>query len=290
MTSNGVNSSSLVYVCIMDSAKQRIIFNNPRFLQRRARALLCDDKDKNPWFLHDYAVHGNIETISATKPNFKKAIEIFSGRGFFAKELIKADLLGEGKKIFKLEEIEPAFLGQEAPCISQLDALKFEKESLNLVVCNSGLHLVNDLPQLLLNIRFALKKDGLFLASFIGGNSLRELRQTFLDCEIKAFGGASLRIAPMIELESAVKLLSKCGFASPVSSVETVKVGYDNVFSLFRDIKAMGENAPFIEKSQKPLNRKLIADIANKYQADYKHGDNRVFATYEIINICGWVN
>lgn len=289
VTYDDVNWKSLGYVCNMDSPSQRIIFNTPQFLARRARALLSESP-RSPWFLHDYAIKGNIETIEATKPYFEKAIEVFSGHGKFADELKHCGLLGEGRKIQELEQIEPAFLSEKAPCVSQMEGVQFEKESANLIICNSGLHLVNDLPQLLLNIRSALKKDGLFLASFIGGNSLRELRQTFLDCELKAYGGASLRIAPMIELESAAKLLSKCGFASPVSSVETLKVGYDNVFSLIRDIKAMGENAPLMDKSQKPLNRKLIAQIADKYQTNYPHDNNRVYATFDIINLCGWVN
>ncbi len=274
----------------MDSQPQRLIFNNPRFLEMRAKALLSQNHSKNPWFLHEYATSGNIETIEATKPNFENAVEIFSGTGYLRNELIRRDLLGEGKKIKDLEEIEPAFLYEHKPCISQIEGVQLSKESTNLVVCSSGLHLVNDLPQLLLNIRQALKPDGLFLASFIGGKSLHELRQTLLDCELAAFGGASLRVAPMIEAESAVRLIAKCGFASPVSSVETLKVGYKNVFDLIRDIKAMGENGPILEKSQKPLNRQLIAKIAEKYQEGYAHDNGRVFATFEIINICGWVN
>lgn len=273
----------------MDSNAQNIIFDTPTFLKRRARALTLPQQ-RNPWFLHEYAANGNIETIETTKPNFENAIEIFSGNGFFGNEIAARNLLGDGRKIQTLNEIEPAFLSAKSQNFTDIEGIELEKNSANLIIANSCFHLVNDLPQLLLKIRAALKHDGLFIASFIGGNSLRELRQTFLNIEAKHNGGASLRIAPMIELESAVKLLSKCGFVSPVSSVESLKIGYENVFGLLRDIKAMGENAPFFNKARMPLNRKMIAEIADYYQKEFVHKENRVFATFEIVSICGWAN
>ena len=55
---------------------------------------------------------------------------------------------------------------------------------------------VNDLPGTLVQIRRALKPDGLFLAALIGGDTLTELRQVFAAAEAETDGGVSPRVAP----------------------------------------------------------------------------------------------
>ena len=55
--------------------------------------------------------------------------------------------------------------------------------SLDLVVSALALQFVNDLPGALIQIRRALKPDGLLLAALIGGDSLTELRSAFAAAE-----------------------------------------------------------------------------------------------------------
>ena len=59
------------------------------------------------------------------------------------------------------------------------EALPFADGSLDLVVSALALQFVNDLPGTLIQIRRALKPDGLLLAALIGGDSLTELREAF---------------------------------------------------------------------------------------------------------------
>ena len=56
------------------------------------------------------------------------------------------------------------------------EALPFADASLDLVVSALALQSVNDLPGTLVQIRRALKPDGLFLAALLGGDTLTELR------------------------------------------------------------------------------------------------------------------
>ena len=56
------------------------------------------------------------------------------------------------------------------------EALPFAEGSLDLVVSALALQFVNDLPGTMIQIRRALKPDGLLLAALIGGESLAELR------------------------------------------------------------------------------------------------------------------
>jgi len=63
------------------------------------------------------------------------------------------------------------------------EALPFRDASLDLVVSLLALQFVNDLPGTLIQIRRALKPDGLLLAALAGGDTLIELRQAFAAAE-----------------------------------------------------------------------------------------------------------
>ena len=63
-----------------------------------------------------------------------------------------------------------------------------------------NLHWVNDLPGALLQVRRALKPDGLFLAALLGGETLKELRGSLLEAESEIEGGAGPRVSPFADV------------------------------------------------------------------------------------------
>ena len=75
--------------------------------------------------------------------------------------------------------------------------LALRRCSFDLVTSVLALHAVNDLPGALIQIRRALKPDGLFVAALFGGETLCELRQAFAAGESEVSGGASPRVAPL---------------------------------------------------------------------------------------------
>lgn len=267
-----------------------LLFDTALFLSRRQRALVrAQFNPKNPFFLHNFALEGNIDTIKTLKPDFDYALELFSGNGEFLTALADENLLGAGGKIKSITLYEPSFSEfAGAKCINELADIPLEEAKYDLIIANSCLNWVNDLPGLLSRIKRALKKDGLFIASFLGGRTLNELRQSFLSVEAEETGGASMRISPMIDLENAAALLRRAGFLSPVSSSEILRARYDNVFALFRELKTMGETAAFATRNAAALNRQLIAKVATNYQEKNADSDGRVGATFEIITVSAW--
>ncbi len=125
------------------------------------------------------------------------------------------------------------------------EALPFGRETLDLVLSNLSLHWVNDLPGALIQIRNALKPDGLFLAAMLGGDTLTELRQALMEAEIAETGGASPRVSPFADLSDAASLLQRAGFALPVADSDTITVTYPDAFALMRDLRRMGRPARF---------------------------------------------
>ena len=106
------------------------------------------------------------------------------------------------------------------------EALPFADACLDLAVSGLALHLANDLPGALVQIRRALKPDGLLLAALLGGATLTELRQSWLAAEAEITGGASPRVVPFAEVRDLGGLLQRAGFALPVVDSEVVTVTY----------------------------------------------------------------
>ena len=109
------------------------------------------------------------------------------------------------------------------------EALPFADGSLDLVVSALALQFVNDLPGTLIQIRRALKPDGLLLAALLGGDTLTELREAFAAAEAEVEGGVSPRVAPFADLRDLGALLQRAGFALPVTDVDRLTVRYASV-------------------------------------------------------------
>lgn len=159
----------------------------------------------------------------------------------------------------------------------------------DLAVSALGLQFINDLPGLLMQIRRALKPDGLFLGAMIGGQSLHELRSALTQAESEISGGASPRVAPFADLRDMGGLLQRAGFALPVTDIDTVTVRYSDLFALMRDLRAMGATNALISRSRRFLRRDILLRAAQIYAERFSDADGRIRATFEIIWLSGWV-
>ena len=142
---------------------------------------------------------------------------------------------------------------------------RFADGSLDLVVSALALHLVNDLPGTLVQIRRALKPDGLFLAALLGGETLTELRQAFAAAEAEIEGGVSPRVAPFADLRDLGALLQRAGFALPVADVDRLTVRYATPLALMHDLRRMGATNALIERRRTPLRRATLMRMAEIY-------------------------
>ena len=145
----------------------------------------------------------------------------------------------------------------------------------------------NDLPGALIQIRRALRPDGLFLGAIAGGGTLAELRESLLAAETELYGGASPRVAPFTDVRDAGALLQRAGFALPVADVETVTVRYASMFGLLRDLRAMGASNALVARTRRP-SRRLFARAAEIYAERFADPDGRIRATFAIVWMSGW--
>jgi SAM-dependent methyltransferase len=172
--------------------------------------------------------------------------------------------------------------------VADEEALPFGDGSLDLVVSALSLQFVNDLPGTLIQIRRALKPDGLLLAALAGGDTLTELREAFAQAESEIEGGVSPRVAPFADVRELGALLQRAGFALPVVDSDRLTVRYDSVFNLMKDLRRMGATNMLRERRRTPLKRATLAKMSEIYAARFSDADGRVRATFEIAWLSGW--
>jgi SAM-dependent methyltransferase len=168
------------------------------------------------------------------------------------------------------------------------ESLALGPESVDLIISGLVLQHANDLPGSLIQIRRALRPDGLFIGCLLGGATLTELRQCLAEAESAVTGGVSPRVFPFADVRDLGGLLQRAGFALPVADSETLTVRYPDMFRLMADLRAMGGSNVLTERSRRPTRRAVMLKAAEVYRERFADPDGRLRATFEILWLSGW--
>jgi SAM-dependent methyltransferase len=237
-------------------------------------------------FLIDRVAEDFADRLAAVLRRFDRAVDLGTPTG-----AVRAVLAGNGA-ISTMIAVARTFdeAGEEAlQVVADVEALPFASGALDLVVSAFVLQAVNDLPGVLIQIRRALKPDGLFLAALLGGDTLCELRDSFAVAESELTGGASPRVAPFPDVRDMGALLQRAGFALPVTDVDRVVVRYASPLALMADLRRMGATNPLVERRRLPLRRAVLARMMEVYADRFADSDGRIRASFDIIWLSGWV-
>ncbi|WP_207539940.1 class I SAM-dependent methyltransferase [Sabulicella rubraurantiaca] len=195
-----------------------------------------------------------LERLDDTTRRFEAALEI-GGRG-----VVAPLLRGRGIASVVSLDLSPAMAAQAGGLAVAGDEefLPFAEGSFDLVVASLSLHGVNDLPGALVQIRRALRPDGLFLASLPGLGTLQGLREALASAESELRGGVSPRVSPFPELRDLAGLLQRAGFALPVADRDSLPLRYATPMGLVRDLRAAGETAALVARDPRVPPRALF--------------------------------
>lgn len=172
--------------------------------------------------------------------------------------------------------------------VADEEAIPFAGGRLDAVLSCLSLHWVNDLPGTLIQIRQALKPDGLFLAAMLGTGTLAELQRALSEAEIAEEGGLSPRVSPFADVRDLGDLLGRAGFALPVADAETITVSYGDPLRLMADLRGMGESSVLVERRRTPLRRATLMAAMQRYRDLFAGADGRVPATFQVVFLTGW--
>jgi SAM-dependent methyltransferase len=165
------------------------------------------------------------------------------------------------------------------------DTLNLKPENYDAIISLLDLHAVNDVPGYMAQVARALKPDGLAVFAFFAGETLRELREAWLEAEQQVTGGVSPRVAPMIDLRETGGLLQRAGLALPVADVDRATLRYADAMSLMREIKGLGFSNCLHGRSKKCITPGLLFQAATHYPSQ---ADGRIAATIEIAWATAW--
>ncbi|MFQ5984497.1 MAG: methyltransferase domain-containing protein [Alphaproteobacteria bacterium] len=172
--------------------------------------------------------------------------------------------------------------------VADEEVLPFAPASFDLVTSLLSLHWVNDLPGALIQIREALRPDGLFLAATLGGETLWELRQALARAELDEEGGVSPRVSPFVDVRDAGMLLQRAGFALPVVDIDRIRITYADALTLMRELRGMGETNVMGERRKGFTRRSTLFAAAAAYRDQFADTAGRVPATFEVLYLTGW--
>jgi SAM-dependent methyltransferase len=255
-----------------------VIFDRQLLRARRQRAAALGPAT----FLLERVAEDVADRLATVLRRFERAVDLGTPT-----DAIRRVLAASGK-VGDIIAAGPLAEGPDFAVVADEEALPFKDASLDLVVSALALQFVNDLPGALIQIRRALKPDGLFLAALAGGDTLTELRQAFAAAEAEIEGGISPHIAPFADLRELGALLQRAGFTLPVTDVDRLTVRYVSPFALMEDLRRMGASNPLIERRRRPLKRATLNRMADIYCERFADGDGRVRATFEIVWLSGW--
>ena len=241
-------------------ATQSDIFDRALLARRRTRA--APGARENDFLLR-YVGDDLADRLAIIRRSFAVALNLGAHVGTVSRRLRQLDQIG------LMIDADPsaAMLAHcDGPSLcADEEFLPFGPATLDLVVSGLALHLVNDLPGALIQIRHALKPDGLFLATLLGAGSLVELREALLIAETELEGGAAPRVAPLADVRTLGGLLQRAGFALPVADADTVRATYPNPIALMHQLRAMGTSNALAREYRKPLTRRVVAYASEIY-------------------------
>jgi SAM-dependent methyltransferase len=256
------------------------LFDRALLRARRRRAAIGSTEN----FLLERAAKDLAERLSTVTRRFSFALDLGTP-GEALRESLQENV-AEIVACEPLAHLRTHTLGPRVAADEEL--LPLADGTFDVIVSALALHWANDLPGTLVQVRRALKPDGLFLAVLVGGETLTELRQCLAAAESEIEGGASPRVAPFVDVRALGSLLQRAGLALPVTDLDRVTVRYSNLARLFADLRAMGATNILTERRRAPLLRATLARTAEIYAQRFSDPDGRLRATFDLLSISAW--
>lgn len=264
-----------------------------RLQKDRAAARDGGNRSRTVDYVRDDVANRMMERFMDIKRKFSSVLDLGSGSGHFARlfesdQTKKVTMLDLSKRTLERDPDEEFEVPVERLAVDEerlLDTIP--RNSQEAIVSCLSLHWVNDLPGVLVQIKEALKPDGVFIGAILGGDTLFELRTSLQLAEVEREGGFSPHVSPMADPRDMSNLMSRAGFTLLTVDVDEVSVGYPSMWELLDDLRDMGESSAIIGRRHL-LHRDTLAAASAIYKELHGQDDGTVPATFQVIYLIGW--
>ncbi|QRV87568.1 methyltransferase domain protein [Ceratobasidium sp. AG-Ba] len=270
--------------------------NTKRMQKDRAALRDSGERSRTVDYVRDEVADRLIERVLDIKRHFPHILDLGAGSGHFTKLLDqeiadRVTMLDMSAHSLNRDPdsefpLPPARLNIDEETLLNT----IPRSSQDAVMSCLGLHWVNDLPGVLIQIREALVPDGVFLGAMFGGDTLFELRTALQVAQVEREGGISPRVSPMTDTRDVSNLLGRAGFTLLTVDTDDVRVSYPSIWELMEDLRDMGEsNAIVSRKTFLKRDTLIAADAIYKGRpAMHANEDGSIPATFQIIYMIGW--
>ncbi|MEO0682256.1 MAG: methyltransferase domain-containing protein [Pseudomonadota bacterium] len=251
-----------------DDGAPPALFDRAVWLARRARRGL---PRPDAQFLHEAALESVEDRLSLVARDFPRAA-----------------LVWPGAPVWGRLATHPSVGALDTAPLTVEETLPLAPGAYDLAVLGLTFHWLNDPVGALIQLRRALRPDGLLLVCGLGGETLAELRLALAEAEAEEEGGLSPRVSPMGEIRALGALLQRAGLAMPVADAERLDVTYADPLALMRELRAMGETNALAGRRRGLTRRATLARAAAIHAERFAAPQGRVRATFEIVTLTGW--
>lgn len=152
--------------------------------------------------------------------------------------------------------------------------------SIDLIYSNLTFQWCTEYDRVFAEIQRILKPNGLFIFSTLGPDTLKELRDSWnrVDQEI--------HVNAFMDMHDVGDAMVRSGFQDPVVDMENFQLTYEDVYTLMRDLKAIGAHNLTRGRPQGLTGKGRMQAMLSQYEC-YRV-DGRIPATYEVIYGHAW--
>jgi malonyl-CoA O-methyltransferase len=199
-------------------------------------AATFDDAD----FVHRHAARGIVERLSPMLVDVQRVLDAGAGPGRASRELAKlyhrsqVVSIDHSIAMLRLAKKGRSRFARVSEVQADAVALPLQSGSIDLVFANLLLPWVDDIGQFFSAVDRVLRKDGLFVFSSLGPDSLAELRQAWAGVD------DGEHVNTFIDMHDIGDALLKCGLREPVLDVDFLTVTYRDADALISDLTLAG--------------------------------------------------
>lgn len=250
------------------------LFDRTALRRTRKRSLLIPGDYS---FLKNHACASITERLSDVKRDFPLCLFI-------------GERNPETENTKKIGNITICDMGRKSDIEADEEFLPFAKNCFDICISNLMLHSVNDIPGTLLQINRSLKPDSFFIVSLFGFTTLWELQESMTKAENEIGISPHQHIHPFPDKKQMGDLMTRTGFRMPVIDSEKVTVMYNDTYSLFKDLRGMGETNVLTNRNRHFSRKTLFTKTDEIYKQNHteREADNHIPATFEIMYVAGW--
>ena len=232
-------------------------------------------------FVHTATRDGLLARLDPMVVEAKTVVDLGCATGSACKPLAKrfrhAQIIALDLSIRMLEQVrrKQSWFARYSLLHANANAIPLADQSVDVVFANQLLPWIDNSEVVLGEIARVLRKNGLFLFSSLGPDSLSELRQAWQSAD----AGAHVNHFPdMHDLGDAAV---RAGLSDPVLDVDRLSVTYQDAGALFRDLTGCGARNCLANRSSAPVGKARFDAMVTALE---RHsGENTIELDLELI-------